>query len=65
MRRNIPDTRIHALLYFISPGGLKDLDIAFLQNLCTLVNVVPVVGKADSLGDSEKRDLKKHVSFLY
>jgi septin family protein len=61
MRRNIPDTRIHALLYFISPGGLKDLDIAFLQKLCTLVNIVPVVGKADSLGESEKRELKRNI----
>ncbi|KAI8929820.1 Septin-domain-containing protein [Entophlyctis helioformis] len=55
-RQNIPDTRVHALLYFLPPTGgscLRDLDLEFLQRLCTKVNVIPVIAKADSLSHEE------------
>ena len=44
------DSRVHAALYFIPPTGhgLKPLDIACLQRIHNKVNVVPVIGKADT-----------------
>ncbi|KAJ3053098.1 Septin-6 [Rhizophlyctis rosea] len=64
MRRNIKDNRVHALIYFIPPtgiNGLKELDIEFLQRLCTKVNVIPVIGKADTLTLEEATAFKKAI----
>ncbi|TPX72295.1 hypothetical protein SpCBS45565_g00646 [Spizellomyces sp. 'palustris'] len=64
MRRNIRDTRVHALLYFITPAGdngLKELDVEFLQRLCTKVNVIPVIAKADTLTPEETSAFKKAI----
>ncbi|CAG8505864.1 4434_t:CDS:10 [Diversispora eburnea] len=62
-RRAIPDTRIHALLYFIPPTGhaLKELDIKALQVLSAKVNVIPVIAKADTLTREEKAAFKKTI----
>jgi len=62
-RRAIPDTRIHALLYFIPPTGhaLKELDIKALQVLSTKVNVIPIIAKADTLTHEEKSAFKKTI----
>lgn len=59
----IPDTRVHALLYFISPTGhgLKPLDIAFMKRVHTLVNLVPVIAKADALMLDEREAFKARV----
>ncbi|CAG8446017.1 9294_t:CDS:10 [Scutellospora calospora] len=57
-RRAIPDTRIHALLYFIAP---TELDIKSLQVLSAKVNVIPVIAKADTLTQEEKAAFKKTV----
>jgi len=45
------DTRIHLLLYFIPATGcgMKPRDVAFLKKVCSLVNVVPILSKADGL----------------
>ncbi|CAG8830413.1 4752_t:CDS:2, partial [Gigaspora rosea] len=56
--RAIPDTRIHALLYFIPP---TELDIKSLQVLSAKVNVIPVIAKADTLTQEEKAAFKKTV----
>ncbi|KAJ3086240.1 Septin-6 [Quaeritorhiza haematococci] len=64
MRRNIRDSRVHALLYFVPPTGgdtLRDLDVEFLQRLCTKVNVVPVIAKADTLTPDEAASFKKSI----
>lgn len=64
MRRNIRDTRIHTLLYFLPPTGisrLKDLDVEFLQRLCTKVNIVPVIAKADTLTGEEIANYKRAI----
>ena len=52
---NHHDTRVHCLLYFISPKGtgLKALDIDTMKNLHEKVNIVPVIGKADTLTEDE------------
>ena len=47
----IQDTRVHACLYFIAPSGhgLKPLDVEFMRKLQDKVNIIPVIGKADTL----------------
>jgi septin 2 len=60
-RRNISDHRVHCCFYFISPTGhgLKPLDIEFMKSLHNRVNIVPVIGKADTLTKKEILRLKK------
>lgn len=62
-RRNIEDHRVHCCLYFIDPTGhgLKPLDIEFMKQLHNLVNIIPVIAKADTLTPSEIRRLKLRV----
>ncbi|CAL1696163.1 unnamed protein product [Somion occarium] len=57
------DNRVHALLYFISPTGhaLREMDIELMRRLSPRVNVIPVIGKADSLTPSELRGFKKRI----
>ncbi|KAL8945733.1 MAG: hypothetical protein Q9183_008010, partial [Haloplaca sp. 2 TL-2023] len=57
------DNRVHALLYFITPTGhgLRELDIELMKRLSPRVNVVPVIGKADSLTPAELAESKKLV----
>ncbi|KAJ1649161.1 cell division control protein [Dispira simplex] len=61
--RFIPDTRVHCCLYFISPSGhsLKALDIEVLRHLTQVVNVVPVIAKADSLTPEERIAFKRRI----
>jgi septin family protein len=58
--RFIQDTRIHCCLYFISPTGhsLRPIDMIVMKKLSEVVNVVPVIAKADSLS-LEERDMFK------
>ncbi|EPS37898.1 hypothetical protein H072_8513 [Dactylellina haptotyla CBS 200.50] len=55
------DNRVHALLYFITPTGhgLRELDIELMKRLSPRVNVIPVIGKADSLTPTELAESKK------
>ncbi|KAF6766397.1 septin [Ephemerocybe angulata] len=57
------DNRIHALLYFIPPTGhaLREMDIELMKRLSPRVNVIPVIGKADSLTPSELKGFKKRI----
>eukprot|EP00040_Diaphanoeca_grandis_P005504 m.33123 g.33123 ORF g.33123 m.33123 type:complete len:400 (-) comp16762_c1_seq1:62-1261(-) len=59
----IPDTRVHALLYFISPTGhgLKPLDISFMKKVHQFVNIIPVIGKADALTLQERSAFKQRI----
>jgi len=61
--RFIPDTRIHCCLYFINPTGhtLKPIDIVVLKKLAEVVNVVPVIAKADSLTLEERALFKARI----
>ncbi|EIN13529.1 GTP binding protein [Punctularia strigosozonata HHB-11173 SS5] len=65
IRRNprFRDNRVHTLLYFISPTGhaLREMDIELMRRLSPRVNVIPVIGKADSLTPSELRGFKKRI----
>lgn len=52
------DSRVHCLIYFISPSGLNEIDLVFLKIVNKLVNVLPVIGKGDSLNKEEELELK-------
>ncbi|KAK8754179.1 hypothetical protein OTU49_014738 [Cherax quadricarinatus] len=60
---HIPDTRIHCCVYFIPPTGhsLSSLDVEVLQRLDKIVNVVPVVAKADTLTLEERAAFKERI----
>lgn len=49
-RVEVSDTRVHACLYFIAPTGhgLKPLDVEVMRRIHDKVNIIPVIGKADS-----------------
>jgi septin 7 len=62
-RSDDPDSRIHALLYFIEPTGhsLKPLDIEFLLKIHKKVNVIPIIAKSDTLTEEEIVEFKQRV----
>lgn len=49
------DGRIHVLIYMINPTGhgLLEIDVKFMQHVNNLVNIIPVIAKADSLTPKE------------
>ncbi|EJT98880.1 GTP binding protein [Dacryopinax primogenitus] len=57
------DNRVHALIYFIPPTGhaLREMDILLMKRLSVRVNVIPVIGKADSLTAPELKAFRKRV----
>ena len=61
--RHIQDTRIHCCLFFINPTGhsLRAIDIIVMKKLSEVVNVVPVIAKADSLTMEEREIFKQRV----
>ncbi|XP_007886692.1 neuronal-specific septin-3 isoform X3 [Callorhinchus milii] len=74
-KKRIPDTRVHCCIYFIAPTGhsLRPLDIEFMRRLSKVVNIVPVIAKADTLTLEERdffkqkirEDLQKHDINVY
>jgi len=60
------DLRVHACLYFIRATGhtLKPLDIEIMKRLCTRVNLIPVIAKADTLGVRDMQMFKQRVSSM-
>ncbi|KAL5532761.1 CDC10 [Sanghuangporus sanghuang] len=61
--RYIVDTRIHCCLYFVNPTGhsLRPIDIIVMKKLSEVVNVVPVIAKADSLTLEEREVFKQRI----
>lgn len=59
------DLRVHACLYFIRPTGhtLKPLDIEVMKRLCSRVNLIPVIAKADTLSPADLAKFKARVRF--
>ncbi|GAA5897622.1 uncharacterized protein JCM6883_006757 [Sporobolomyces salmoneus] len=57
------DNRVHVLLYFITPTGhaLRELDIELMRRLSPRVNVIPVIGKSDTLTPSELVAFKRRI----
>lgn len=62
-RKNIKDTRVHCCIYFISPycHGLRQIDVELLKRLQSKVNLVPVIGKSDTLTPIEMKRLKNRI----
>ncbi|CAG7846182.1 Septin homolog spn1 [Serendipita indica DSM 11827] len=62
-RQKIVDNRVHACLYFIQPTGhsLKPIDVEFMRQLHTKVNLIPVIAKADTLTDEEILKFKQRI----
>ncbi|NXQ86825.1 SEP11 protein, partial [Nyctibius grandis] len=69
---NYHDTRIHACLYFIAPTGhsLKSLDLVTMKKLdskvlaapiMTLVNIIPIIAKADTIAKNELHKFKSKI----
>lgn len=65
IRRNprFVDTRVHVLLYFITPTGhgLREIDITCMKKLSKYVNVIPVIGKADTFTQQELKQFKSQI----
>lgn len=65
IRRNprFVDTRVHVLIYFITPTGhgLRELDITCMKRLSKYVNIIPVIGRADSFTESELAHYKEQI----
>ncbi|AJR71868.1 Cdc11p [Saccharomyces cerevisiae YJM1450] len=63
VRRNprFKDGRVHCCLYLINPTGhgLKEIDVEFIRQLGSLVNIIPVISKSDSLTRDELKLNKK------
>ncbi len=62
-RQDKIDLRVHACLYFIRPTGhtLKPLDIEVMKRLCSRVNLIPVIAKADTLSPADLAKFKARV----
>ena len=62
-RPEMVDMRVHACLYFIRPTGhtLKPLDIETMKELCSRVNLIPVIAKADTLRPKDMEEFKQRV----
>jgi septin 2 len=55
------DERIHCCLYFISPHRMKRIDEIFIESLADVVNIVPIVAKADTMTMKEREGFLKEV----
>uniref|UniRef100_UPI00358FCA4F uncharacterized protein isoform X1 n=2 Tax=Myxine glutinosa TaxID=7769 RepID=UPI00358FCA4F len=62
-KRRIPDSRVHCCVYCIPSTGhtLRPLDVACLRRLSAVVNVVPVMAKADSLTLEERAAFRTRI----
>ncbi|XP_067403760.1 septin-9 isoform X4 [Emydura macquarii macquarii] len=63
-KKRIPDTRVHCCIYFIPATGhaLRPLDIEFMRRLSKVVNIVPVIAKADTLTLEERDYFKQKIT---
>ncbi|KAI8060707.1 Septin-domain-containing protein [Gongronella butleri] len=54
------DTQVHACLYFVDPAkrDLDEFDIRVLSKLSRRANVIPVIGKADTLTLAQRNRLR-------
>ncbi|KAK2833555.1 hypothetical protein Q5P01_017444 [Channa striata] len=55
-KKRIPDSRVHCCIYFI-----PQLDTEFMRRLSKVVNIVPVIAKADTLTLEERDFFKKKI----
>ncbi|MFT7812136.1 uncharacterized protein LOC108927080 isoform X1 [Arapaima gigas] len=62
-KRRIPDTRIHCCVYFLPPSGhwLRPIDVEFMKRLGKIMNIVPVIAKADTLTIEERLEFRDRI----
>ncbi|XP_061740155.1 neuronal-specific septin-3-like isoform X3 [Nerophis ophidion] len=62
-KRRIPDTRVHCCIYFLAATGhrLRPIDVEFMKRLGTIVSIVPVIAKADTLTIEERQEFKERI----
>ncbi|KAL2087116.1 hypothetical protein ACEWY4_018175 [Coilia grayii] len=62
-KKRIPDSRVHCCIYFIPPTGhcLRPIDVEFMRHLSKVVNIVPVIAKADTLTLEERDYFKQKI----
>lgn len=53
---------VDAVLYFISPHRLKEVDLVFMRRLAPLASIVPIIAKADTYTREELRAFRNVVS---
>lgn len=58
------DTRIHCCLYILSPigHGLSSIDLVTMKALHTKVNLIPVIGKSDTITKTELEKLRTRIT---
>lgn len=66
IKRNLSvyhDSRVHVCLYFICPTGhgLKSIDLVCMKKLDQKVNIIPVIGKADTINKAELSRFKAKI----
>ena len=59
----LSDTRIHCCLYILSPvgHGLRSLDLVTMKALHNKVNLIPIIGKSDTITKSELEKLRARI----
>ena len=63
---HLPDCRVDVCLYFLPPHHLRRADVDFLDKLSSLIPVVPILAKADTMTADELKQYRTHVgSVLY
>ncbi|KAJ7992024.1 hypothetical protein DPEC_G00274290 [Dallia pectoralis] len=62
-KQRIPDTRVHCCVYFLPATGhwLRPIDVEFMKRLGKIVNIVPVIAKADTLTMEERLEFKQRI----
>ena len=50
-----------ACIYFIAPHQLKPRDLKFMAAISKAVPVIPVIAKADSMTNEERRSFRDHI----
>ena len=58
---NLPESRVHACLYFIAANGLKTIDLEFMRRLHQKVNIIPVISRADAYTREELVQTKEKI----
>ncbi|ANZ76654.1 BA75_03538T0 [Komagataella pastoris] len=71
LKRNprFKDGRVHCCLYLVEATGhgLREIDVELMKQLSTLINLIPVISKSDSLTETElqlnKRLIREDLTF--
>lgn len=63
-RRNLEDNRVHVCLYFIQPSNtpLSALDLESMKEIAKRVNLIPVIGRSDTLNKEELLEFKSTIN---